>query len=935
MPARGSDSAQERALAPRRPVITRLLPPAGSLAVHALLVVALLVVSRFATPGDPPRDEVLAEVDLRAFATDRPAREPPSLEPITPPQRSSEASPDRPAGSTPRQPAADPGPASQADALASVTSRALEGSAPGPASRAFSGPGASGGAASAVVRNAGASPSASFAGLSARAAADVVYVVDASGAVVTSFSLILSELQRSIERLSPTQRVQVVLFRERAGEPGALVFANGSLVRATPSTKRALLEWVEDIRPAGRSNPAEGLTRALELEPDLVFFLSSSIERTNSEWGAGRDAILTRLDVLNPPSADTAERPIVIKTIQFMRDDPSGLMRDIAQRHGDGASSYRLLTLDDLDAPASSPDTALLDAGGAAPDLSPAEALAAIEADASALRVLAGIATSAELDRVARASGAAFRQADASAADPASLTLRARAAVLALASDETDRAAARALRAILPKLSDAALLDPDADAARRLTVAAARALLGDPQPAAAELTALLADAQQIQTSPELLAEARLLRLAIEPDARRRPLLLADLERARTAPPFQSRGEPDAFWQALANEAIVRERLRSVDVAPSDLALLGDADTFNAAADRLPPSADTLDAWSAAPPALALLRAAHWARNPATSADAIALLERLTRSDAAGDALWELAVAYRLAGDDARAAEALGALAAGHADHPRALDALAAAADAIAARPHAPDANPDANPGAAPDIGSEIDVLVLAIRRLPEGARTSAWCLALAQRVPGPSRLEILHPIASDDPAAAEATPLVLDALALIEPSATPPDLRVSLLEAHRHAERLARAHASARWPRVALRGAAHELDAGDAERAHALLTDLEQLEPNLARTPSAVLLYASAELATGREASAGERLSALAARLEPAPGERAPEAFWHAWTLLLESAGPGDPRARAHLARLRLIDPALGGEPWRSRLESVARRAADAVHSPT
>jgi hypothetical protein len=39
---------------------------------------------------------------------------------------------------------------------------------------------------------------------------------------------------------------------------------------------------------------------------------------------------------------------VVIKTIQFLEEDPTGVMRAIAERHGDGPGSYRVLTPRDL-----------------------------------------------------------------------------------------------------------------------------------------------------------------------------------------------------------------------------------------------------------------------------------------------------------------------------------------------------------------------------------------------------------------------------------------------------------------------------------------------------------------------------------------------------------------------------------------------------------
>lgn len=228
---------------------------------------------------------------------------------------------------------------------------------------------------------------ATFAGLRAERAVSVVYVVDASGAMVSSFSFVIPELERSIARLSPLQRFQVVLFRDRPDIGGRALYdqytpptrRDGELMRATATNKAAVSAWLARVQPMGRSNPLDGLVRALDLEPDAVFLLSRSIKRsvpgreatleggrladpaaetdqpggvaqpdmTARLWGRGKDAILAELDRLNPViDVPTGRRRVQIKTIQFIEDDPSGILQAIAELHGDG--DYRVLTLEDL-----------------------------------------------------------------------------------------------------------------------------------------------------------------------------------------------------------------------------------------------------------------------------------------------------------------------------------------------------------------------------------------------------------------------------------------------------------------------------------------------------------------------------------------------------------------------------------------------------------
>jgi hypothetical protein len=213
---------------------------------------------------------------------------------------------------------------------------------------------------------------ATFAGVGARRAGSVVYVVDASGAMVSSLKFVLAELERSVRSLSSAQKFQVVLFRERPGGGMYEVFAAPGqgrgpvLVAATPTNKAALAQWLATIAPTGRSNPLDGLKRGLEFEPDAIFLLSRSIRRsggangqglaereTGGVWGRGTSEILAELDRLNPVRRSSGEgrRRVVIKCLQFLEEDPTGTMQAIGAEHGDGPGSYTVLTLQALGAP--------------------------------------------------------------------------------------------------------------------------------------------------------------------------------------------------------------------------------------------------------------------------------------------------------------------------------------------------------------------------------------------------------------------------------------------------------------------------------------------------------------------------------------------------------------------------------------------------------
>jgi len=187
------------------------------------------------------------------------------------------------------------------------------------------------------------SASVSFAGLGATGVGSVVYVVDVSGSMVTSLPIVVRELERSIARLAPTQKFGVVLCR-RSGEaaPAAEAFAP-VLVRATPSARQLLHDWLTRVEPSGRSGPLTGLEAALSLKPDAVFLLARSIQRSGGGvWEQGFESTMGRLEQLNPASGPARQRRVLIQTIQFLDEDPTGIMQAIGERHGGGVG-YRVI----------------------------------------------------------------------------------------------------------------------------------------------------------------------------------------------------------------------------------------------------------------------------------------------------------------------------------------------------------------------------------------------------------------------------------------------------------------------------------------------------------------------------------------------------------------------------------------------------------------
>ncbi|MGD9689987.1 MAG: hypothetical protein AB7K52_10080 [Phycisphaerales bacterium] len=188
----------------------------------------------------------------------------------------------------------------------------------------------------------------SFAGLSAKRAVSVVFVIDASAPMVGVLPRVLAAVRESATALLSAQQFGVVVFHDEVAES-----FSPRLVDATPRNLGRLADWLARVEPRGPSTPLEGLRAALSMNPRprVVFLLSRSIARSHGgQWGAGTRAILDELDALNPIDARSGQRPSVIKALQFLEPDPTGTMQALAERHGGGGTTpdYRVLLAEEL-----------------------------------------------------------------------------------------------------------------------------------------------------------------------------------------------------------------------------------------------------------------------------------------------------------------------------------------------------------------------------------------------------------------------------------------------------------------------------------------------------------------------------------------------------------------------------------------------------------
>jgi hypothetical protein len=185
---------------------------------------------------------------------------------------------------------------------------------------------------------------ATFAGITSTNARRIVYVIDASGSMITSFPNVVAELERSLRGLTEEQSFAVVFFQR---ETFVMAPPADRLVTATTSEKNRVMAWIrEHVLAQYGSNPIAAIGKALELKPDVVFLLSTNI-RGAAQFEIDQRDLMAMLDNMNPKVGDSGRRRTTINCIQFMEEDKLDTMQLIAHEHG-GPRGYKFLSSEQL-----------------------------------------------------------------------------------------------------------------------------------------------------------------------------------------------------------------------------------------------------------------------------------------------------------------------------------------------------------------------------------------------------------------------------------------------------------------------------------------------------------------------------------------------------------------------------------------------------------
>lgn len=886
------------------------VPPGVSLLVHALAIALIVYVSSKIVATEQVRDRT----PLSTLAV--PAARPPA-----------------PSAETPQAPEQDPDssepfkddtirPESLARAIAALGMSPSRAPSMDPVARAALEQSTQ----SATAPTSTAPPIVRFAGVQTKAARKIVYVVDGSGATAASFSSLQQQLLRSIDELSATQRFQVVLFRNFSDSATTLApINNEKLAYATRANKQAVGRWLDTITTRGRSNPIDGLRAALALKPDLVLLITKSIERTgDGAWAGGRERILLELNELNPRSSRTGQRRTVIKAVQLLNEDPTGIMQAIGHAHGDGLVDYRVVSYEDLvrrDDPREQQSRKSLGASDEQRLTTAAELLASITSSGIVHTMLYGLPTQEQTESATSAAA----QIDA-LVDPLVRT-NARAAIMGATARLMQLEAGDTSNPITPvrsALEAAVFTDPIADANRRLLVARLAHAQGDYTTAIEETQSVLDDADELRLDELTRATALLTLCALgeEPD---------ELDLGSLAPPFQTpTGDLDPLWAILLSEARTRGRLETGssdawsalvqirEIASGDASLIGYIDAKIGAAVARSGIEDP-DAFADLPSAVILAAARSSSADPQTRVRALSLLRIVADRDepqTAADALWTIGVvgrAHNTARTRALATDALAQLATRFPDHPLAGDALTGA---IANAPRE-------------DHPLRRSLLTQAISRYPDRLEADLWRLELARLTEDYERLDVLDSISPDTREGVLGGELYEQTVLSMLSRYNDPSVRRALLA--RMSDTAARLSLPGA-PAWAQRAAASELSVDPDAAADRLVALIDEARSNGEDTGELELLRARALIDAGKKVEAFGVLNSVAARQDASDDRN--DTYWQAWALMLETiakGGTADDRssARAHITRLKLVDPQLGGSPWKERIA----RASDELHS--
>ncbi len=162
----------------------------------------------------------------------------------------------------------------------------------------------------------------------------ICYLVDCSGSMQGMFDQVRDELKQSVQALDPDQYFYVIFFGGGIFESG-----EGTLVRATRRQKDAVAKFIDSVEPAGATNAAAALSRAMRITdshgdyPTLIYLLTDGFDLTE----AGTESLSGRIGDILMKFAPTTR----ISTIGFWpRQADRKILEEISRLTGGDFVSF-------------------------------------------------------------------------------------------------------------------------------------------------------------------------------------------------------------------------------------------------------------------------------------------------------------------------------------------------------------------------------------------------------------------------------------------------------------------------------------------------------------------------------------------------------------------------------------------------------------------
>jgi len=102
------------------------------------------------------------------------------------------------------------------------------------------------------------------------ARASVVFVCDASASALNKLATLKDQLQKAVAALGPSQSFNIIFLSDGK----CVTFDRTQLVTASAESTRNVFRFLDDVTATGTGNPIPGLRLALQLQPQVIYFMT-------------------------------------------------------------------------------------------------------------------------------------------------------------------------------------------------------------------------------------------------------------------------------------------------------------------------------------------------------------------------------------------------------------------------------------------------------------------------------------------------------------------------------------------------------------------------------------------------------------------------------------------------------------------------------------